>query len=230
MCTAERGPIRYSGDVSTRSWLEPPPARLAPRSEEAWIQVASRIYAVDAAALPEGGFASGTVDSAECDRAFDALVEAGRAQCVREPLLSCRAGREARVEIAEQKAFVEGFDLVGEEGAFAADPRVGTASEGLVLTVRPAVPPDAGALQVDVRLRTVELKLPIATTDFRLSRRVPGGFTIQLPSFLNQELATTARLDEDRTLVLGSLSTLRTGRHLVALVRARRAPSERAHP
>jgi hypothetical protein len=144
--------------------------------------------------------------------------------------LSLRDGQPGSIAVTQEVAYVAGYEVSqSREGCAIADPRIGVAREGVVLSARMVRAPDGSAIGLDLELETCALDRPMG------ERRVPfvrGGLplTMQMASGVSRRLTLHSDLAPGEALVFGgsSLRDARDGRALVALVRL--DPQDAAEP
>lgn len=141
------------------------------------------------------------------------------ASVITSPRLLTRSGESGSLEILEQFAFVESFQLRHDGLGLIADPVVGAASEGLALTVRGTSAPE-GALDITLELQLVGADKPLPQAQVR----VPGAaeaVTVQLPLFTHQSARAEATAQAGDSLLLGPLPSITPERSLFLLLSAR---------
>ena len=116
--------------------------------------------------------------------------------------------QRANITLITQLTFIQDFDVEVAQTAFIADPIIGVIQDGLVLDVQPTVSHDRKYITVQLKPTIANLVRPIPTFTTSL-----GAFTtpvtIQIPELQVQRAATTVRVPDGGTLLLGGLKNIR---------------------
>jgi len=135
------------------------------------------------------------------------------------PRLLTRSGDSGSIEVLDQFAFVEGFQLRFDGIGLLADPVVGSANEGLALTATVTSTPE-GELDIALELQLVGADKPLPQAQVR----VPGAaqdVTVQLPLFTHQSARAEATAQAGDSLLLGPIPSITPERSLFLLLSAR---------
>src|SRR6185295_73746 len=113
----------------------------------------------------------------------------------------------ANITLINQLSFIEDFDVEVAQTASIADPIVGVIQDGLVLDVQPTVSHDRKYVTIQLKPTIATLERPIPTFTTSL-----GAFTtpvtIQIPTLKVQKAATTVRVPDGGTILLGGLKSI----------------------
>ena len=116
--------------------------------------------------------------------------------------------QRANITLINQLTFIQDFDVEVAQTAFIADPIVGIIQDGVVLDVLPTVSHDRKYITLQLKPTVANLRRPIPTFTTSL-----GAFTtpvtIQIPELNVQRAATTVRVPDGGTLLLGGLKNIR---------------------
>jgi len=168
------------------------------------------------------------VDRAAAGRLIEQLVAEGRATELSAPRLATYAGQTGSLSITNQIAYIESFRVDATDDQLIADPNVGVAEDGMLLTVEPGfVGPDGDTIELMLELASVQLARPIES----IEARIPGAtmpVTLQTPLSMSQRLATLVRLAPDEAVVLGGLAGREADEFVFAIVTAERLVGEPA--
>ena len=134
----------------------------------------SRVVRVESSVveLPKGtktprGFARGE---------FETWIKQTGAKVTRFPSLTCRNGQHVEVTTTRMISYVADFDIEVKQGTFTADPIVDTLPRGISLEIRPLASEDGESVQLNIDVRSSEVKLPMAETKLE----VPFGRTVRI--------------------------------------------------
>jgi len=113
------------------------------------------------------------------------------------PRLTCRNGQRASVDFVRQISYVADFETrVNEKGEVAADPVMGTALDGVRLSLRPVLSEKDGRVRMVVKasIRTIERPLPVFEVP------LPGGppVRLQVPAGHSREIVRIVTCTPDR--------------------------------
>jgi hypothetical protein len=118
-----------------------------------------------------------------------------------------------------QIAYIESFSLEADDNVLIADPNVGVAEDGILVTVEPSPIAADGTIMLSIELVSASLARPIRT----IEASVPGSriaVSLQTPLTMSQKLATVVRLGESEALLLGGLAANEVDRFVFAIVTA----------
>lgn len=114
------------------------------------------------------------------------------------PRLTVYEKQTGTIWIANELAYISGFDLDGKDATRVADPIVEVANEGIYLEMH-AVSADANKLRLTVGVTLSEIVRPIEVQKVRL---YGADVEIQVPVTYTQQLSAAGEISEDRVLVL----------------------------
>ncbi len=199
-------PVRYRASASSATWgsgdvssdeassaragvppsspqivLECQTLRAPTTCVNAWSQDARAVYGLD---VPRG--------------AVDALLQAPDVEVVTAPRIVLSSGARGTIELANQRAFVASFDVVGAGAALIADPVVSVARDGLRMDIKAAVADEGIELEFSAEL--VQLQQLAAGRPVQLPVGAP--VHIQQPVTVLQQVETKGVLARDRQLVV----------------------------
>ena len=127
-----------------------------------------------------------------------------RAAIITAPRITLFNGQSAYVLIANQRAYTADYVTIKEnDGSTRFEPQIGTASSGVVWSVRATASADRKFATVSMRPR---LSILESIDEVPWDRSPPDlKLTVQRPRILASELATTATIPDGQTLLLGGL-------------------------
>jgi len=149
----------------------------------------------------------------------EAAQDARGAEVVSEQLLALYDGQTGYVTVLNQIAYIEGFDVEYGEHQTIADPSIGVATDGVVLTLRTELLPEMEKTALDVSLQIADLERPIHVVEAQL----PGMLTpvsIQQPVCSSQTMNAAVEIGPEECLVLVAHHPKSPGSFLFAFLTA----------
>ncbi len=128
-------------------------------------------------------------------------------ELVNDQVLSVHNTQRAYVQVINQRAYIQDFDVEVAQFQAVADPQINVLIEGVVLDVRPTIHTDRRTLTLEVQPTVAKV---VALRDF--SSTLGGNtspVTFQLPELQVQSVFTTATIPDGGSLLLGGLSNVR---------------------
>ena len=128
-------------------------------------------------------------------------------ELVNDQVLSVHNTQRAYVQVVNQRAYIQDFDVEVAQFQAVADPQINVLLEGVVLDVRPTIHTDRRTLTLEVQPTVAKV---VALRDF--SSTLGGNtspVTFQLPELQVQSVFTTATIPDGGSLLLGGLSNVR---------------------
>ena len=136
-----------------------------------------------------------------------AVEKSASFQLVNDQVLSVHNTQRAYVQVINQRAYIQDFDVEVAQFQAVADPQVNVLHEGVVLDVRPTIHTDRRTLTLEIQPTVAKV---VALRDF--SSTLGGNtspVTFQLPELQIQSVFTTATIPDGGSLLLGGLSNVR---------------------
>jgi type II secretory pathway component GspD/PulD (secretin) len=160
---------------------------------------------------PSGGLTAGwtLLDDVQLNMILRAVEKRQDGEVVNSQVLSIVDTAKGNVAVINQTAYVRDFDVEVAQAAFIADPKVDVIQDGLVLEVRPTILNDRKYLLLELNPTVAELQRPIPTFTTSLAGSTLP-VTIQLPNLTVTNFATTARVPDGGTVLLGGLRQVLT--------------------
>jgi general secretion pathway protein D len=136
-----------------------------------------------------------------------AVEKSSTFELVNDQVLSVHNTQRAYVQVINQRAYIQDFDVEVAQFQAVADPQINVLHEGVVLDVRPTI-------HTDRRTLTLEIQPTVAkVVALRSFSSTLGGNTspveFQLPELQVQSVFTTATIPDGGSLLLGGLSNVR---------------------
>lgn len=123
------------------------------------------------------------------------------------PRVTAFNGQRAHVLVAEQRAYVQDFDVEIAQGASSFDPVINVVQDGLVLDVRPIISNDRKYVTLEVRPTLARLR-DLRLFDITPATTLVADQFIQLPLLELQRAQTTVRMPDRGTLLLAGLKNV----------------------
>jgi general secretion pathway protein D len=136
-----------------------------------------------------------------------AVEKSASFELVNDQVLSVHNTQRAYVQVINQRAYIQDFDVEVAQFQAVADPQINVLLEGVVLDVRPTIHTDRRTLTLEVQPTVAKV---VALRDF--SSTLGGNtspVTFQLPELQVQSVFTTATIPDGGSLLLGGLSNVR---------------------
>ncbi len=147
------------------------------------------------------------VDDTNLSMIMQAVQKSQEGRVLQAPMVTVYNTQRANITLITQLSFIQDFDVEVAQTAFIADPIVGVIQDGLVLDVQPTVSHDRKYVTIQLKPTIATLQRPIPTFTTSL-----GAFTtpvtIQIPTLKVQKAATTVRVPDQGTIVLGGLKSI----------------------
>jgi len=231
------GPLEfsYAGEISSTGLPEPAefPSRTDEPAGDDHIEVRVRLLTLDreaAVALlgPEGAaMQARRVQRSEGEDLFGILDTIPMLEERYTHELSLPRGGRSDAMISNVVSYVESFELQVAGNHSIADPRIGTARDGMLLTVTTADGEVGTPGEYELALHLCELQRPIAEIDSRLPG-ISDSITVQTPVFTSQSLHVRASTSTDESCLLGPIPSHEDDRVMLVLVTADVVPAELA--
>jgi type II secretory pathway component GspD/PulD (secretin) len=146
-------------------------------------------------------------DDTDLSLILRAVEKSQEGRLLQAPSVSVFNTQRANITLINQLTFIQDFDVEVAQTAFIADPIIGIIQDGVVLDVQPTVSNDRKYITLQLKPTVANLTRPIPTFTTSL-----GAFTtpvtIQIPELLVQSAATTVRVPDGGTLLLGGLKNI----------------------
>ncbi len=147
------------------------------------------------------------VDDTDLSMILRAVQKSQEGRVLQAPMVTVYNTQRANITLINQLTFIQDFDVEVAQTAFIADPIIGIIQDGLVLDVQPTVSHDRKYITLQLRPTIATLVRPIPTFTTSL-----GAFTtpvtIQIPEMRVQRAATTVRVPDAGTILLGGLKNI----------------------
>ena len=147
------------------------------------------------------------VDDTDLSMILRAVEKTQEGRVLQAPSVTVYNTQRANITLITQLTYIQDFDVEVAQTAFIADPIIGIIQDGLVLDVQPTVSHDRKYITMTLRPTIANLVRPIPTFTTSL-----GAFTtpvtIQIPELKIQSAATTVRVPDQGTLVMGGLKSI----------------------
>jgi general secretion pathway protein D len=136
-----------------------------------------------------------------------AVEKSANFELVNDQVLSVHNTQRAYVQVINQRAYIQDFDVEVAQFQAVADPQINVLHEGVVLDVRPTIHTDRRTLTLEIQPTVAKI---VALRSFSSTL---GGNTspveFQLPELQVQSVFTTATIPDGGSLLLGGLSNVR---------------------
>jgi type II secretory pathway component GspD/PulD (secretin) len=147
------------------------------------------------------------VDDTNLSMILQAVEKTQEGRVLQAPIVTVYNTQRANITLITQLSFIQDFDVEVAQTAFIADPIVGVIQDGLVLDVQPTVSHDRKYVTMQLKPTIATLQRPIPTFTTSL-----GAFTtpvtIQIPTLRVEKAATTVRVPDGGTILLGGLKSI----------------------
>ena len=155
---------------------------------------------------PTGGLTAGwtLIDDTQMSLILRAVEKRQNGEVVNSQILSIVDKARGNVSVINQTAYVRDFDVEVAQAAFIADPKVDVIQDGLVLDVQPVILHDRKYILLNLNPTVAELQRPIPTFTTSLAGSTLP-VTIQLPNLTVTNFATSVRVPDGGTVLLGGL-------------------------
>ena len=155
---------------------------------------------------PTGGLTAGwtLIDDTQMSLILRAVEKRENGEIVNSQILSIVDNARGNVSVINQTAYVRDFDVEVAQAAFIADPKVDVIQDGLVLDVQPIILHDRKYILLNLNPTVAELQRPIPTFTTSLAGSTLP-VTIQLPNLTVTNFATSVRVPDGGTVLLGGL-------------------------
>lgn len=160
---------------------------------------------------PTGGLTAGwtLIDDLQLNMILRAVEKRSDAEIVNSQILSIVNNGRGHVAVINQTSYVRDFDVEVAQAAFIADPKVDVIQDGLVLDVTPIILNDRKYILLNLTPTVAELQRPIPTFTTSLAGSTLP-VTIQLPDLTVTQFATTVKVPDGGTVLLGGLRQVLT--------------------
>lgn len=160
---------------------------------------------------PTGGLTAGwtLIDDLQLNMILRAVEKRSDAEVVNSQILSIVNNGRGHVAVINQTSYVRDFDVEVAQAAFIADPKVDVIQDGLVLDVLPIILNDRKYILLNLTPTVAELQRPIPTFTTSLAGSTLP-VTIQLPDLTVTQFATTVKVPDGGTVLLGGLRQVLT--------------------
>lgn len=160
---------------------------------------------------PTGGLTAGwtLIDDLQLNMILRAVEKRSDAEIVNSQILSIVNNGRGHVAVINQTSYVRDFDVEVAQAAFIADPKVDVIQDGLVLDVLPIILNDRKYILLNLTPTVAELQRPIPTFTTSLAGSTLP-VTIQLPDLTVTQFATTVKVPDGGTVLLGGLRQVLT--------------------
>jgi tetratricopeptide (TPR) repeat protein len=147
------------------------------------------------------------VDDTDVSLIMRAVEKNQQGRVLQAPSVTVFNTQRANITLITQLTFIQDFDVEVAQTAFIADPIIGVIQDGLVLDVQPTVSNDRKYITIQLKPTIATLVRPIPTFTTSL-----GAFTtpvtIQIPELEVERAATTVRVPDGGTLLMGGLKRI----------------------
>ena len=163
------------------------------------------------ALTPNGGFTASWayLGDTELQMILRAVEKQEDVEIVNSQYLSVLDKERGHVAVINQTAYVRDFDVEVAQASFIADPKVDVIQDGIVLDVRPVIQQDRKYIILNLNPTIAELSRPIPTFTTSLAGSTLP-VTLQLPNLRVTSFATTVRVPDGGTVLLGGLRQVLT--------------------
>lgn len=160
---------------------------------------------------PTGGLTAGwtLLNDIQLNMILRAVEKRADGEIVNSQTLSVVNKGRGHVAVINQTAYVRDFDVEVAQAAFIADPKVDVIQDGLVLDVQPIIQNDRKYITLNLNPTVAELQRPIPTFTTSLAGSTLP-VTLQLPNLTVTNFATTVRVPDGGTVLLGGLRQVLT--------------------
>ncbi|MEZ6196086.1 MAG: tetratricopeptide repeat protein [Planctomycetota bacterium] len=149
------------------------------------------------------------LDDIELNFLFTAVEKSVFANVLRAPRLAVYNNQRANLTLVNQVTYVKDYDVEVAQTAYIADPIVDIIQDGLVLDVRPTVSHDRRYVTLELQPTVAILGRPIRTFVTPLAG-LTTTVTIELPELQYRSAATTVKVPDGGSVVIGGLKNVST--------------------
>ncbi|MGE3171131.1 MAG: hypothetical protein AB7O97_00810 [Planctomycetota bacterium] len=149
------------------------------------------------------------LDDIQLNMVLQAIEKQEEAEVVNSQILSVLDRERGHVAVINQTAYVRDFDVEVAQASFIADPKVDVIQDGIVLDVQPVIEQSRKYIVLNLNPTIAELTRPIPTFTTSLAGSTLP-VTLQLPNLTVTSFATTARVPDGGTVLLGGLRQVLT--------------------
>jgi general secretion pathway protein D len=155
---------------------------------------------------PTGGLTAGwtLIDDSQLNMILKAVEKRQDGEVVNSQILSVVNKGRGHVAVINQTTYVRDFDVEVAQAAFIADPKVDVVQDGIVLDVQPTILNDRKYIILNLSPTVAELQRPIPTFTTSLAGSTLP-VTLQLPNLTVTNFATTVKVPDGGTVLLGGL-------------------------
>ncbi len=147
------------------------------------------------------------LDDTQVNLIVRAVEKTDNATLLTAPRLTAFNTQQASIHVIDQTSYIQDFEVEVAQTAFIADPVIGIVQDGIVFDVRPTVSNDRKSVMLEVKPTVATLREPIPTyTTFLSGLTTP--VTIQIPEVTISRAATTVRVPDGGTVLLGGLKQI----------------------
>lgn len=147
------------------------------------------------------------LDDTQLNTVVRAVEKTDNATLLTAPKLTAFNTQQASIHVIDQTSYIQDFEVEVAQTAFIADPVIGIVQDGIVFDVRPTVSNDRKSVLLEVKPTVATLRQPIPTyTTFLAGLTTP--VTIQIPEVTISRAATTVRVPDGGTVLLGGLKQI----------------------
>ena len=163
------------------------------------------------ALTPNGGLTASWayLNDTQFQMILRAIEKQENAEIVNSQILSVVDRERGHVAVINQTAYVRDFDVEVAQASFIADPKVDVIQDGIVLDVEPVIQQDRKYIILNLNPTVAELTRPIPTFTTSLAGSTLP-VTLQLPNLTVTSFATTARVPDGGSVLLGGLRQILT--------------------
>ncbi len=144
------------------------------------------------------------IDDTQFNMVLQAIEKQEDAEVVNSQILSVLDRERGHVAVIDQQAYVRDVDVEVAQASFIADPKIDVIQDGIVLDVRPVIEQNRKYIILNLNPTVAELTRPIPTFTTSLAGSTLP-VTLQLPRLDVTSFATTARVPDGGTVLLGGL-------------------------
>jgi Flp pilus assembly secretin CpaC len=145
------------------------------------------------------------INDMQLELILQAVSKNQRAELVTAPSILVFNTARSNIQVLNQVAYVQDFDVQIATAAAIADPIIQVVQDGVVLDVRPVISADRRFVTLDLRPTVATLVRPIQEVSTSLAST--GTVTIQLPELELQRMRTVVSVPDGGTLLLGGLKS-----------------------
>lgn len=144
------------------------------------------------------------LDDLQIQAVLRAIEKNESSEVVNSQILTVLNKERGHVAVINQTAYVRDFDVEVAQASFVADPKVDVIQDGIVLDVKPVISFDRRFVLLSLEPTVAELTRPIPTFTTSLAGSTLP-VTLQLPELTVTTFATTARVPDGGSVLIGGL-------------------------